>query len=109
MITLFGPPEPTLLERLKEAADKTRSQLASRVEEIFTGERQIDPAVLKELETALLAADLGARTTKDVIATVRDKVDRSVLSSGAELKRELKAQLLGYLQAPSSPSNGQQA
>jgi fused signal recognition particle receptor len=107
MITLFGPPEPTLLERLKEAADKTRSQLARSVEGILTGERQIDPAVLKELETALLAADLGTRTTREVIAAVREQVDRSALSSGAELKRELKSQLLGYLQAPAAPPNGQ--
>lgn len=107
MITLFGPPEPTLLERLKDAADKTRSQLATRVEEIFTGERKIDTAVLKELETALLAADLGASTTRDVIAAVREKVDRAVLSSGPELKRELKSQLLGYLQTLKVSANGQ--
>ncbi len=109
MITLFGPPEPTLLERLKEAADKTRSQLASRVEEILTGERQIDPKLLKEVETALLAADLGSQTTREVIAAVREKVDRAVLSSGSELKRELKAQLLAVLAQKASPNGQPQA
>src|SRR5207302_46331 len=37
MITLFGKPEPTLLERLKESVGKTRSQLAARVEDLVVG------------------------------------------------------------------------
>jgi len=97
MITLFGKPEPTLLERLKESVGKTRSQLASRVEELLTGERQIDPQVLRELETALLAADLGVRTTKEIIASVRDKVERHALTDAAQLKAELKNHLMGVL------------
>ena len=95
MITLFGKPEPTLLERLKESVSRTRSELASRVEEIFTGQRQIDPALLAQHEHELLAADLGVRTTREVLAAVREKVDRKALTDVAQLKAELKAQLLG--------------
>jgi fused signal recognition particle receptor len=102
MITLFGKPEPTLLERLKESVSRTRGELAARVEEIFTGERQIDPALLAELERALLAADLGVRTTKEVLQAVREKVDRKALTDSTQLKAELKAQLLGILQSASS-------
>ena len=97
MITLFGKPEPTLLERLKESVGKTRSQLASHVEELLTGERRIDPALLNELETALLAADIGVRTTREVLAAVRDRVDRQALTDGRQLKAELKQQLLHAL------------
>jgi fused signal recognition particle receptor len=97
MITLFGKPEPTLLERLKESVGKTRSQLAAQVEELLTGERRIDPGVLAELERALLAADLGVRTTREVLDAVRDKVARQALSDGAQLKEELKKQLIGIL------------
>jgi len=105
MITLFGKPEPTLLERLKESVGKTRSQLAARVEELLTGERRIDPALLAALENALLAADLGVRTTREVLGAVRDKVERHALTDAAQLKAELKAQLLGILaSAPASPN-----
>jgi len=107
MITLFGKPEPTLLERLKESVGKTRSQLAAQVEELLAGERQIDPALLSELETALLAADLGVRTTREILQTVRDKVARQSLSDGAQLKEELKGQLLAILRGVSS--NGTEA
>ena len=97
MITLFGKPEPTLLERLKESVGKTRSQLAARVEDLLAGDRQIDPALLAQLEIALLAADLGVRTTREILQAVRDKVERRALADGAQLKTELKNQLLGIL------------
>lgn len=97
MITLFGKPEPTLLERLKESIGKTRSQLAERVETLLSGERKIDPALLKELETALLAADLGVRTTREILDAVKEQVAREALSDGAQLKAELKRQLLAAL------------
>ncbi len=99
MITLFGKSEPSLLERLKQSVGKTRSELSARVEEIFKGEKKIEPVVLSKLENVLLAADLGVRTTRDVLAAVRDKVDRHVLSDAAHLKQEIKAQLVSILSA----------
>ena len=106
MITLFGKPEPTLLERLKDSVSKTRSQLAARVEELLSGERRIDPAVLAELENALLAADLGLRTTREVLQAVRGKMERQALTDTAQLKAELKAQLLGILASAPVSANG---
>ncbi len=98
MITLFGPPEPTLLERLKESVDKTRAQF-QEVSDLLTGERRIDPVLLGQLERALLSADLGARTTGEVLRAMREKVDRQALGDGKQLKAELKGQLLSILQS----------
>ncbi len=98
MITLFGPPEPTLIERLKESVSKTRSQLAETVETLLAVERRIDPALLAQLETALLSADLGPRTTREILDAVKEKVDRQALTDGAQLKTELKGQLVAILQ-----------
>lgn len=106
MITLFGKPEPTLLERLKDSVSKTRSALATQVEDLLAGEKQIDPALLSKLETALLAADLGVATTRQVLGAVREKVDRKALADAAQLKAELKAQLLAILQASAAARNG---
>jgi fused signal recognition particle receptor len=110
MITLFGKPEPTLLERLKDSVGKTRSQLATRVEQLLAGERRIDPQLLAELENALLAADLGVRTTHEILQAVRDKVERNALADAAQLKAELKSQLLGILEkSPASPNGAAEA
>jgi fused signal recognition particle receptor len=106
MITLFGPPEPTLRERLKEAVTKTRSELSARVEQILTGDRPVDPALLQQLESALLTADIGVRTTKEVLAALRAQVTEHKLQGSDALLRELKNQVLGILNAPAARSNG---
>ncbi len=70
MISLFGPPEPTLLERLKDSVSKTKTELSAKVEQILTGDRPVDPELLRQLESALLSADIGVRTTKEVLAAL---------------------------------------
>ncbi|MFZ3215537.1 MAG: signal recognition particle-docking protein FtsY [Candidatus Acidiferrales bacterium] len=105
MISLFGPPEPTLLERLKDSVSKTRTELAARVEQLLTGDRPVDPELLKQLESALLSADLGVRTTKEVLAALRQQVNEHKLAEPGALKRELKNQILKILTAPAASSN----
>jgi len=91
MITLFGKPEPTLMERLKDSVSKTKNALADTLDNITQGGRQIDPSVLKEVETALLAADLGVKTTREILDSVKDQISRNALADGAALKKEIKA------------------
>src|ERR1700686_2958119 len=107
MISLFGPPEPTLLDKLKTSVSKTKSALSETVDTIFQGQRKIDPALLKELETALLSADLGVTPTREILAAVREKMDRNALSDGAELKREIKSHIVRILTAPGGFEIGQ--
>jgi fused signal recognition particle receptor len=105
MISLFGPPEPTLLERLKDSVSKTRTELSARVEQILTGDRPVDPELLKQLESALLSADLGVRTTKEVLVALRQQVNEHKLTDPGSLKRELKNQILKILTAPAANGN----
>src|SRR5579862_7430781 len=104
MITLFGKPEPTLLERLKESVSKTRTELGARVEQLLTGDRPVNPELLKELESALLSADIGVRTTKEVIAALRQQVNEHKLDDATQLRKELKRQILKILEAPAANS-----
>ncbi|HEX8871642.1 MAG TPA: signal recognition particle-docking protein FtsY [Candidatus Acidoferrum sp.] len=97
MITLFGKPEPTLLERLKESVGKTKSALADTLDTITQGGRQIDPTVLREVENALLAADIGVKTTREILDAVKERIARNALSDGDELKREIKAHVFRAL------------
>jgi fused signal recognition particle receptor len=105
MITLFGPPEPTLLERLKDSVGKTRTELAAKVEQILTGDRPVDPELLKQLESALLSADIGVRTTKEILAALRQQVNEHKLTDSKDLRRELKNQVLKILTATAANSD----
>ncbi len=104
MISLFGKPEPTLLERLKESVSKTRTELAAKVEQILTGDRPVDPALLAQLESALFSADIGVQTTKDVLAALREQVNEHKLEGSASLKSELKRQIVRMFAAPPATS-----
>ena len=99
MITLFGPPEPTLTEKLKASVTKTKTALSETVDNIFLGEKRVDPKLLKQLETALLAADLGVGTTREILDSVREKLDRNALSDSAQLKSEIKSHIVRILNA----------
>jgi fused signal recognition particle receptor len=92
-----------LFERLKQSVSKTRTHIAARVEELVSGAKEIDPRTLAKLETALLEADIGVRTTRDVLDAVREKVERHALGNADELKAELKRQLMARLN-PAAPS-----
>jgi len=100
MISLFGKPEPTLLERLKESVVKTRTELSAKVEQLLTGDRPVDPALLHELESALLGADIGVATTREILASLRQQVNEHKLVAAADLKREIKKHIVRTLETP---------
>ena len=99
MISLFGKPEPTLAERLKASVSKTKAALSETVDTIFLGEKKVDPALLKQLENALLSADLGVGTTREILDAVREKLDRNALSDASQLKSEIKSHIVRILNA----------
>jgi fused signal recognition particle receptor len=105
MISLFGKPEPTLAERLKASVSKTKAALSETVDNIFLGERKIDPSLLKALENALIAADLGVKPTREILSAVREKLDRNALADAVQLKREIKSHIVRILTATPAPEN----
>jgi len=112
MVSIFGKKKEeestessSLLDRLKQSISKTRSQIAAKVEDLISGEKKIDPELLNRLENALLAADLGPKTTHQILEAVRQKLERHALNNAADLKAELKNQLL-YVLRTVPPPNG---
>ena len=69
--SLFGSTtaskEPSLLERLKAGVQKTRAGLMEKLEDAVSGRKEIDAEVLEELEYALITADMGAKTTSEIL------------------------------------------
>ena len=114
MLSLFDneeskQPEGSLLGRLKASIAKTRSQITARVEDLVSGEKKIDPSLLPKLENALLAADIGPKTTHQILKTVEQKLERHALNNVADLKAELRNQLLFVLQPLSATPNAASA
>src|SRR5271155_3149532 len=105
--SLFGsepvPSEPSLLERLKAGIQKTRAGLMEKIEDAVSGRKEIDATVLEELEYALITADIGARTTAEILERIRQRVDRHLAGDSAELKSLIRQHVLEILQATERP------
>jgi fused signal recognition particle receptor len=99
--TLFGSveQEPSLLEKLKSGVQKTRAGLVNALEDAIQGKKEIDAGLLDELEGTLLAADIGVRTTEEILERIRQRVERHQLADAAELKGLIREQLLEILAA----------
>src|SRR5579872_1773343 len=100
--SLFGssssPAEPGLLERLKAGIQKTRSGLMEKLEDAVSGRKEIDADVLEELEYALITADIGSKTTTEILERIRQRVDRNMVGDTTQLKSLIREHLLEILQ-----------
>ena len=103
--TLFGsvPQEPSLLDRLKAGVEKTRAGLVDRIEDAISGRKEIDADLLDELEYALITADIGVRTSSEILDQIRVRVDRKLIGDAQELRSLIKQNLLEILQANDRP------
>src|SRR3954447_15369192 len=99
--TLFGSveQEPSLLDKLKAGVQKTRAGLVSALEDALQGKREIDADLLDELEYALISADIGVRTTEEILDRIRERVGRHQLNDAGELKGLIREHLLEILSA----------
>jgi fused signal recognition particle receptor len=103
--TLFGsvPEEPSLLDRLKSGIQKTRTGLVSRLEDTLAGRKEIDAALLEELEYTLIGADIGVKTTNEILELIRQKVSRKLLGDAQELRQLIREHLVEVLRATERP------
>lgn len=104
--TLFGstePSQPSLLDRLKSGIQKTRAGLVTALEDTLQGRKEIDADLLEELEFKLIAADIGVRTTADILERIRQRVDRKLTGDASELRSLIRQHLLEVLQSAERP------
>jgi len=94
-----GTKEPNLLERLKQGIQKTRAGLVDRIEDALQGRKEIDAELLDELEDTLYTADVGVKTTTEILERIRQRVDRRLLGDAQELKSLIRQHVLEVLQA----------
>ena len=93
------------LGRLRRGMEKTRRNFVTQLLDTL-GDDPLSPAVLDELETLLLRADVGVQATDQVLEALRQRMNEEVVDP-AEGMRFLKEQLKGLLDAPIQASGAQ--
>ena len=90
-------------DRMKQAVTRTRVSLSESIASVVALTREVDEASLDELEFALLASDIGALTTDEIITRLRERALRGGISDGAVLKRLLQEEILRILNSVQKP------
>jgi fused signal recognition particle receptor len=88
---------------LKAGIQKTRSGLVDKLEDVLSGKKEIDADLLEELEYTLITADIGVRTTQDILERIRTRVDRKLTADPHEIRNLIREQILEVLAASETP------
>jgi fused signal recognition particle receptor len=85
--TASAPPRRGLFRRLRENLAKTREALGGEIQATLFG--TLDAAAWERLEEALILADVGARTTASIVATLESEAEAGELAGGEALSERL--------------------
>ena len=81
--------------RLRDGLSRTRSKLSDGLGAVALGRKEVDAALLEEIETQLLTADVGLEATDAIIDGLRSRLGRKQLADAdqfmAALREELRA------------------
>jgi fused signal recognition particle receptor len=89
--------------RLKNGLTKTRETFSNGLENIFSGKKRLDDALLEELEELLITSDVGVQTSLKLVDSIsRTSVN---ISEPGQLKTALRNEILSLLNT--SPVNSQ--
>jgi fused signal recognition particle receptor len=99
-----APESRGFFARLKKGLTKTRELLNTDIQDLFTGGRKIDDALLEELEERLITADLGVQTTEELIQRLRKKA--SGIADADAFKAALKTEIQAVLEKAAAAPSG---
>src|SRR5947209_4511438 len=83
--------------RTREGLTKTREEFLANLRRLLPANRRITPELYEELETALLAADLGMASVSSLLASVREAVHESGEADGNAVRAVLKSAIAEHL------------
>jgi fused signal recognition particle receptor len=65
---------PESIQALKKGLATTRGGFIARLAQLFGRKKEIDPALLDEVQTVLLSADIGPRTAEKLVESLRAEI-----------------------------------
>jgi fused signal recognition particle receptor len=68
------------LQKLRQGLAPTRGGFIAKISTLFKEKKDIDPALLDQIEEALITADVGAKTTEWLVGLLRAALDKNELA-----------------------------
>ncbi len=90
-------------EKLKKGLSKTHQDFVEQMDRLFLGKKTIDGDLLDELEGLLFAADLGVKTSSQLIEGVQQGLKRGDLQEPGKVKEFIKQEIFRILKSGERP------
>jgi fused signal recognition particle receptor len=102
------PPEPARSAPPSRASKKdvlgirkgltaSREGFVARLAALFRGKKEIDPAILEQIEEVMLTSDVGVKTTQAMIERLREALDKNELKDSDAVWSALRAEAMRVL------------
>ena len=90
-------------EKLKKGLSKTHQGFVEKIDQLFLGKKSIDQDLLDELESLLFEADLGVKTSTQLIEGVHQGLKRGELQEPDKVKEFIRQEILRILKSGEKP------
>ncbi|HET7369691.1 MAG TPA: signal recognition particle receptor subunit alpha, partial [Gammaproteobacteria bacterium] len=97
------PANPGFFKRLRKSLNRGRSWLSVDLTRLAPNRGRIKEAVLEELETELLLADVGVDASQEVIDTLQQDAKRGKLTNAENVRASLADSLAAMLEPVAKP------
>ncbi len=97
------PEKQGLFRRLKQGLSRSSQRLTDGFADLLLGKKIIDDALLEELETQLLSADLGIEATQSIIDDLTQRIARKQLADPQALFSAMRDDMVDLLKPVQQP------
>ena len=77
---------------LRKGLAATRGGFMARLKAIFVGKKEIDPAILEQMEEVMISSDVGVKTTQEILERLREKLQKNELADSDAVWAALRAE-----------------
>jgi fused signal recognition particle receptor len=77
---------------LRKGLAATRGGFIARLTALFTGKKEIDPAILEQIEEVMLTSDVGVKTTQTILERLREQLQKNELADTDAVWAALRAE-----------------
>jgi fused signal recognition particle receptor len=77
---------------MRQGLSATRSGFIAKLTALFSGKKEIDPAILEQIEEVMLTSDVGVKTTQAIVARLREALGKNELRDADAVWAALRAE-----------------
>jgi fused signal recognition particle receptor len=92
-----SPPSKRDVAGLRKGLAASRGGFVAKLSALFQGKKEIDPAILQQVEEVMLASDVGPKTTQAILTRLRESLDRNELHDSDAIWAALRAEAVRIL------------